>query len=352
MRQNTSFGKESPLTRELRHQVEALLLRDPRGRFADPQVWMKALFLLALNATLYGAILFLADSSPLRMGLTVLFAVATLFLGLNVMHEAAHGNFSKGERTNRILACTFDLFGISSDLYRIKHIQFHHNYTNLYELDGDINEAPLIRMSPSQALWSIHRFQAFYTPLLYALITLSWPVFDLIRMVDAKVGKMGFRAPPLSVQLRIIAFKCIHYGLALVLPAALLGWKEALSLFLLFHFLLGSILALIFQVAHVHEDGVPDATPLPWDWHLHQIRTSADFSTRNPWVCFAFGGLNFQTIHHLFPNVSYRHYPAIQELLVPLCMKQGVVYREFPSFTAAVVAHFRFLSRMGRKVNP
>jgi linoleoyl-CoA desaturase len=230
----------------------------------------------------------------------------------------------------------------------VKHIQFHHNYTNLFELDGDINEAPLIRMSEEQELWGLHRFQAFYTPLLYSLITVTWPVFDLLRLIDPKVGKKAFQRPKTRVILRILLLKALHYSLALGLPSLLLGFRETLFLFFVFHMVLGTVLALIFQVAHVHESALCDSGSRSTDWHLHQIRTSADFAVASSGVNATFGGLNFQMIHHLFPNVSHRHFPEIRKTVVHLARKHGIPVHEFRTFGSAIGAHFRLLHRLGR----
>jgi len=339
---------KSSFSEELKQEVSALIKADPRGRYADSRTWAKVSLLIFLTLTCYVSLVFYAPSFANRLMLVLMFALTVLFLGLNVMHEAAHGNLSPNPRINRFLAFSFDLFGISSDLYAIKHTHFHHHYTNLPEFDGDINEAPLIRMSLEQERWSVHRYQAWYTPALYSLITLTWPIFDLIRLVRPRVGQKSFTPPSIGVKSRILMFKGIHYALALFLPASQFGWAETWFLFTLFHVVLGGVLALIFQVAHVHEAALLQPGTQRKDWHLQQMLTSADFSTRNHWINLTFGGLNFQTIHHLFPNVSHRHFPAIQGIVIRISERHGVPYTHFESFGAAIRAHFELLNRLGR----
>lgn len=341
-----TFQKETEFTRELKEKVRTLLAKDPGGRLASSREWLKALILMMLCLCLYGLILFLDLHFLQRTALVLLFAAATLILGLNVMHEAAHGNYSSHSWINRLLALTFDLYGISSDLYQIKHNQFHHNYTNIYGLDGDITEAPLIRMTQSQPWMRFHRYQFWYTPFLYSLITITWPIFDLSRLITAKVGNHSFKRPGIATVAKICIFKILSFFLTYVLPVKLFGVFQGLFFILLFHFSLGLILTLIFQAAHVHEECHFPGQEIQTDWFVHQIQTSADFSTSQPWVNFLFGGLNFQTIHHLFPNVSYRHYPEIRKILVELCAKHGISYHEFPTFTDAVRFHFKWLREL------
>ena len=47
------------------------------------------------------------------------------------------------------------------------------------------------------------------------------------------------------------------------------------------------------------------------EWALHQLKTTANFATRNRLISWLVGGLNFQVEHHLFRRVSDVHYPAI-----------------------------------------
>ncbi len=343
-----TFQKDSEFTRELKERVRNLIANDTKGRFATSREWSKAILLMSMCLGLYLTIILGQHDFWTRTLLVLVFSLLTLALGLNVMHESVHGNYSAKSWINKSLALTFDLYGISSDLYYVKHTQFHHNYTNVFGHDGDITEAPLIRMSKNQAWKPIHRFQVFYTPLLYSLITITWPIYDLIRLVTAKVGETRFRRPSLMTTMKILFFKLISTYLTYVLPIQKLGLNQGLFFILLFHLSLGVILTLIFQVAHVHEETRFDSETIQTDWFVHQILTSADFSTQNPLMNHLFGGLNFQAIHHLFPNISYRHYPEIQKILRELCDHHGYRYVEFHTFRQAVAAHFIWLKRLAQ----
>ena len=346
---NLVFQKESEFSQMLKQRVREHLYEDKNGRAADFKVWAKAVLLLLVCAMLYLSILFAQCTLLMRTGLVISFSVATLLLGLNVMHEAAHGNYSIKPWINRTLALVFDLFGISSDLYMIKHTQFHHNYTNIYGHDGDISETPLIRMSTQQTWMPIHRLQVYYTPLLYSLITITWTFSDISRLISGKVGTYSFRRPDRVTVARILFFKMISIYLTYILPIQILGLSQAIFFILLFHLAVGVILALIFQVAHVHQQGKYDYSEAQSDWFIHQLQTSADFSTNSPvanWLC---GGLNLQVIHHLFPNVSYRHYPAIRKIVKELCVQHGIRYIEFPTLASAVVAHFTWLQQLAKR---
>lgn len=84
---------------------------------------------------------------------------------------------------------------------------------------------------------------------------------------------------------------------------------------------------------------------------MHQVMTTADFATDSKVLTWLLGGLNFQTIHHLFPRISHIHYPEIQPIIKKVCDAHQVRYNEFPTFSAALNSHIRFLKFLGNGNN-
>ena len=60
------------------------------------------------------------------------------------------------------------------------------------------------------------------------------------------------------------------------------------------------------------------------DWGVQQVLTSANWGgvVGN----FMTGGLNLQIEHHMFPAISFMHYPAISRVVRDECAKRGVNY--------------------------
>lgn len=58
------------------------------------------------------------------------------------------------------------------------------------------------------------------------------------------------------------------------------------------------------------------------DWGVQQVLTSANWGgvVGN----FFTGGLNLQIEHHLFPAISFMHYPAIAAIVADECKKRGI----------------------------
>ena len=86
----------------------------------------------------------------------------------------------------------------------------------------------------------------------------------------------------------------------------------------------------------------------PHDWAVHQLESTVDFARGNPLVSWYLGGLNFQVVHHLFPQVCHVHYPALSRIVEETCREFGVRYSAHRSFLAGVVSHYRWLRELGR----
>ncbi len=54
-----------------------------------------------------------------------------------------------------------------------------------------------------------------------------------------------------------------------------------------------------------------------------------------------------QVVHHLFPGICHTHYPALAPIVRRTAAEFGLTYRCFPSFWAALAAHFRHLAKVG-----
>jgi linoleoyl-CoA desaturase len=148
-------------------------------------------------------------------------------------------------------------------------------------------------------------------------------------------------------------FKALHLVLFVVVPIYMVGFTAWLIGFLTYGLFAGIVLSLVFQLAHTVSDThfpTPDATTgkVEDEWAVHQLKTTANFATKNKIVSWFTGGLNFQVEHHLFPHISHIHYPAISEIVKQVCKEYNIPYIEYPKVRLAVASHVRHLKEMGK----
>jgi linoleoyl-CoA desaturase len=269
------------------------------------------------------------------------------------MHDGAHGSYSTKRWVNEMMAFSLNILGGSAYMWKQKHNVLHHTFTNIEGMDDDIDIKPFIRTNKSQKKYWFNKYQHIYWPVFYALTYLYWIfVRDFIKYFTKKISDIEI--PKMSVRDHIIFWisKINHIFFFVVLPIYMLGIEKYLLGYLVMTFVMGWTLALVFQVAHVVEDThfpTPDTSTgeMEDNWAIHQISTTANFSTKNKFISWWVGGLNFQVEHHLFPRISHVHYPALNKILKETCEKHNVRYIEYKTMFQAIRSHLIYLKQIG-----
>ncbi|MEM9694196.1 MAG: acyl-CoA desaturase [Myxococcota bacterium] len=347
------FAPKTEFTRTIQRRVAAHLAAQDH-RLIRRRMLAKTAIILAWTVTSYVALVFFADG-----GWTTFFASTSLGLalagvGFAIQHDANHGAYPVGKRARRALGFCLDLMGGSSYLWRFQHNVNHHTFTNVVGGDNDICIGGIARLSPLQPRRSVHRFQHIYLWPLYSLLAVSWMYWaDWRDYVRGAIGENAFPRPSKREKWLFWGGKGIWVGLAFVLPMTLHSWSTVLLVGLWTYLVLGFVLSVVFQLAHVVDEVVfPDIrSECPRsesEFFMHQIATTADFAPDRRLLNWYLGGLNFQIEHHLFPRVCHLHYPALAPIVRQVCEEFGVKHFTYPTLSSALAGHFRWLRTMGQ----
>ncbi|MBL8993301.1 MAG: acyl-CoA desaturase [Spirochaetia bacterium] len=349
-----SFPSDSSLFfKTLKTRVEDYFTTHGVRPTGDWRLAVKMIVIGATAVTCYASVLFLSPPLWLFIPLCLVFGLSLAGVGFNMMHDGSHGSFSRKKWVNWFMAQTLSLMGASAFHWKTKHNTIHHTYTNIAGADDDIDIQPWMRADHNQPRRALHRFQHFYGFFLYAIMHSFWILFaDFSKYFSGRIS--GIKLPPMGFWDHVIFWmtKITYVALALVLPIMILGVGKGLLAYALVSGTAGFVISVIFQLAHVVEKAeFPEpkgATgKMEMEWAVHQVRTTANFSTRNPFITWFVGGLNFQVTHHLFPKVSHIHYPKINGLVKKTCEEFKITYNEYQSIFGAVWSHLRHLRQMG-----
>lgn len=339
---------------ELKKRVNQYFYNTSRPVTGSVSLYTKAILLTVGLIFIYTILVFFTPPPAWALLGCVLLGALTAFIGFNVMHDGAHGSFSRRKGVNGLAAFSLNILGGSSFMWNIKHNIIHHAYTNIDGVDDDIDAEPWLRMCASQKRYKLHRFQYIYFVFLYGLMYLLWVfVLDYQKYFRGKIGDIPLKTMTLQDHIIFWGFKVLYVGIFIALPVYMVGLVPFLIGFGVFTFVAGFILSIVFQLAHTVEDThfpVPnvDSGKIETEWAVHQIQTTANFATKNKIICWLLGGLNFQIEHHLFPRISHIHYPAISGIIKQACMEHNLQYVEYPRMTTAIRSHVAFLRRMGK----
>jgi linoleoyl-CoA desaturase len=339
---------------ELKNRVQAYFDETGRKSTGNPILFTKAISMVLAFVFLYVQLLFWTPVWYFGLFECIIMGCLVAGIGFNIMHDGSHGSFSKYKWINRFAASASSMMGANHFMWNMKHNMIHHSFTNIDGVDDDIAIGVLMRMAPTQKRLKVHRFQQYYFWILYMLLYIFWIFFsDYQKYFSRKIGNMPLKKMLLKDHAEFWIVKFYHATIFILIPIIAVGWKFWLVGFITMSLIAGFVLSIVFQLAHtVEETSFPlvevQTSKMPDEFAAHQIKTTANFATDNPIISWLVGGLNFQIEHHLFPKISHVHYPAISAIVKKVCSEYNLTYIEYPTLRMAVLAHVRFLKKLGR----
>lgn len=337
----------------LKKSVDQYFKANGLKKTGDWRLYSKAVVLIPMAMAIYLFLLLGSYTTITGVLLCVVLGMNLVSIAFNVMHDACHGSFSSRKWVNETMSLTMNALGSNAFIWKIKHNVIHHTYTNVDGLDDDIAKNPALRLCPTQRWVPVHRYQHVYMFLLYALSTVLWVLFtDFIKYFSRKIVVTEMK---ISLKEHIIfwASKLLYVFFYCALPIYFVGWEAWLIGYLITKSVMGIILSIVFQLAHVVEktsfESAKEAKVIETEWAVHELMTTANFAPRNKIISWYVGGLNFQVEHHLFPRISHIHYPALSKIVEEECRKFNVPYHSYRKMTEAIASHVRVMKQLGRK---
>ena len=354
------FSRKDPANffRTLNSRVNKYFRENNIKRTGNWKVWLKTLIMFSLFLVPYALILTLNMTPWLQVILVFVMGIGMAGVGMNVMHDGNHGSFSNKDWINKLMGSSIYILAGNVYNWKVQHNVLHHTYTNVHGHDEDLDAGRILRFT-KHAQWKwYHRFQHYYSILLYGLLTINWAITtDFVQMkryMKRKLSYGEFPNPFINWSTLVVS-KIIYLGIWILLPILILklSWWKILIGFFLMHYTAGLILSVIFQLAHIMDEA---EMPMPENdgslkntWAIHQLKTTVNFSPKNKFINWFTGGLNHQVEHHIFPNISHIHYGKIAEIVKKTAKEFNLPYNEFKTTRKAIIAHFNYLKLMGVK---
>lgn len=352
--QKVSFSNNNAsFTTTLKKRVDEYFASNNLKFTGGKKLYGKTIILVSAAALLYWLLVFAGLPLYVSIPLCGLMGLSFASIGFNVMHDGGHGSYSQKRWVNEMMSYSLNLLGGNAYLWKIKHNNNHHSFTNIEGMDEDIDIRPFMRTSAGQEHKWYHKYQHMYWIALYCLVYISWVFFkDFKKYFSGKIADTRYRKMNVKEHFIFWGSKVVYVVLFLVIPMTQVGVLPTLAGYGIMSAVCGLTLGVIFQLAHVIEGtSVHDVSNEPVrhmnDWTIHQLATTANFSTRNRIMSWFAGGLNFQVEHHLFPRISHIHYPALNKVVKEVCMQFNVKYMEYPSFFTALRSHVAYLRLVG-----
>ncbi|WP_340112549.1 fatty acid desaturase family protein [Maribellus mangrovi] len=356
-----SSPKQDEFLRELKKRVDHYFHENKISKHANPQMVWKSIIGFGSWLLVYALIMSnLLSQFPLLLILAfTLLGFVNIFLAFNVMHDGTHEAYTDKRKLNKLLGYTFNFIGGNQYLFRLMH-GAHHGFVNIQGIDVTLETHGLFRFTPHEPYKWYHRYQHFYTPVLYMFAHIHWVFIKDFKwfFVERSIGNVKNIKTPFKEYVILIGTKVIYLTLTLALPIIFLSapvWLILLG-FVSIHILPSLTFALIFQVTHVFEgtsypepdnNGIIDNS-----YAIHVLETTADFSRNNKTGRWLMGCINIHVIHHIFPEICHIHYPALTEILIDVANDFGLEYKENKTFWIALKKHIWMLKELSNPPAP
>ncbi|MGH1435135.1 MAG: fatty acid desaturase family protein [Lewinella sp.] len=348
--------KEEPFARIMRERVNAYFRDQHLSKFANPPMVGKAFFQFFLWTGLYALIISNQFQGWSLFFLQLAFYFTVFLVSVGIAHDGSHNAFSANPKVNGAMNRVFDFIGINSYMWDFNHIKSHHNVPNIPLYDSAIDSFKLFRFHPRAAYFKFHRYQQYYILAIYAFATLFKIFFlDFFSFSRNRIGFIKMEEHSRKEILWLVTTKLVVITYMLVLPLTILdapAW-QIIAGFLCGNFIAGIALGVIFQVTHLCDYTrwpEPDNNGIINNsFARHIMETTSDFCPYNRVVTWIAGGLNNHVAHHLFPDISQIHLPALTKIVKATAVEFDVPYKAYPTVGAALRSHFYTLKKLGEE---
>ncbi len=318
------------LSRRIRHA--GLLERRPRY-----YIWKIAVTVAALAGG-WAAFILVGDSWW-QLGLAVFLAVVSTQVGF-LGHDAGHRQIAASRRASYILGVLLGNLGIglSYGWWVDKHNR-HHAHPNTEGADPDIMLSALaFTAAQAHGGRGVARLGFRYQAYLFFPMLLGEAISIHVASIRALTRRAPRRQP---VETALLAAHIAGYLTAVLLA---LSPARAVVFILVQQGLFGLYLGCSFAPNH---KGMPilDAADQS-DFLRRQVLTSRNVHGGRL-TDLAFGGLNYQIEHHLFPSMPRPNLRHSQTLVRAFCQQQGLPYRQ-TSLVGSYAQALRHLNAVGR----
>lgn len=316
--------------------------------------YIKRIRLASRASEVLGRGLLWISKDPLSFGLGVLFTwVHRNLESIEIGHNVLHGQYDSFPEIPQFHSHNFKWKApVDEEGWRREHNGLHHVHTNVFEKDPDLNHG-ILRMNEHTPWNPLHRWQVplylivSYPMMLYGFNGQNLGFRQAYREEKFPEGNRGYapvelpgQTPQALERRRARSVNRVLFKEYVVFP--LLALVTGYSFFKV---MLGNMLvdvlnnywiSLTIQATHFTAPLQPEeALQHRGRWYLSQLNASVNFKGSRLMSIF-WGHLNYQTEHHLFPDVPSRHYPDMAKDVQALCQRHGLRYQCNPNWFVAI----------------
>ncbi|OIQ29782.1 MAG: hypothetical protein BM564_05805 [Bacteroidetes bacterium MedPE-SWsnd-G2] len=320
----------------------------PKGLF---WIQIKSVTLILLYISLFAFAQTVANNTALYLFIFFVLGLLMVFIFLNIIHEVSHDNIFKSKKLNRLFLYFFDILGVNSYIWKLRHRIMHHNYPNINGWDTDIEQSPLFKIYPDAPHSKPHDYQHILMFLLYPTYVFNWLIvrdFKDFFKTDSMIKKAVII--PKIEYFKLFSFKFFYLFYMFIIPVFVFSIPFS-QVFLGFFILTltASIFSLIILLPpHANIDNefpeLPSDLNMPSSWLEHQLKTTSDINTNNWITRNLMANFNFHVAHHIVPNLSNIYLGKATKVIKDYAKENNLPYKSH-SMWKALNNHYQLVKR-------
>jgi len=285
----------------------------------------------------------------------------------DILHSATHYAVFVNANANVLLGWAVGWLHHVPSMWVRQHVLAHHLYTNIQNLDPDLDHfRQFAKLRSGWRLSELQNHRPAYCnwKTLFVPITAITGIGPLIgESLQALITGSYMRNTKLQFVKHETCLTVLQLGMVLVLGLALPYCLNRSLIHMITPFAVHGILYYVFSaVSHTNEastsqvlctgEAASTGAPASKEWAAHQILTSqGDYATESLGWGFLSLGLNNQAVHHCFPGVHPCHYHKLAPIVKRVCLKHNVKYHAHKTVSDALWSHLGFLGKLNNLSN-
>lgn len=267
--------------------------------------------------------LFAANHIILKCVLAMACGTIDISILFNVLHDASHYGISTNPLVNNAISKLTNGWTLWNHyVWIFHHIYYHHSFTGGQKDPDHIlyTEHPIFKRDDAlRSEWAANIMYIVFPG--QHIGQALWYQYCLIRK-PTEIKGIKYELPDVSLHSTLMhicmAIKlAMFYKMGFILTATYIITENALY----YINIIGD--HDLCETRDNHYDGP--------DWARRQICNSGNFANDNWLWSIAFGGINYQIEHHLFPNMCNHHYPRVAPIVRQFCKEKGWPYVSQPT---------------------
>ena len=328
---NISFNKNG-FYKTLQNKIKIKLNKNTKG---DYLYWLKILIQSIIFINTFIVSFYCHNLNIIfRIMSAIISGHMCVQVGFCAMHDASHMAISHNKHINEFISNLWNSIALwDSKMWMQHHVIRHHTFTGDSEKDPDvIHFKPFIRKSTNisnKNYWKFSLLSIFTMCIFPGMFIGQGLIYHLIWMNKKRLWKMDlselFNISIWETIIKIIIiYSFIQSGSLLTFLAYAISQNISYAVCILPDHD-------TFETNQNHEFYNNNK-----DWGEIQVRNSGNFCNQKSWVCYLFGGINYQIEHHLFPTLCHIHFHKIKPIVMETCKDFNIPYVHHNSMFSAI----------------